>query len=684
MRSLSAAVFITLFTLQGNSVALYAQSDPFPIMSWAAPNGKTPTLSQLQDMKDAGFNIWMEAEPSTGSMDDAGSIGMKTIVGLSWKPYVHGQRLFERAAYETDSNSGINNLNISNDVTYFNFSGTVGDHFWFDPDAANDRASFADVDSFPAGKIIELMAWPFYRYMKPRHSFVDPDSDGKLDFQVTFYLKTTVGWYPLKSVCTIKVVKGSTTLASMSFTTEEFPDPPVSSYTPKTLTYQLNVGDTGGDMKFVVDWDGLVDLYVDRITGFDEAWTALDNGSYNTDMDAVVSTYATGGREDYLKFWYLKDEPDIPDLWANKTVSDYLETASSRSGIQAIQYPHAAKEAALLYSESGSVDAMMFDHYPFFVNTSSVSETSCPVQVPETDGLQETLDAFLTQAKLYYDETIGNQGANVTEYWGYVQAHGWYRGDPEFEVIKRFPSPYEITLQAYLYLAYGAKGLVYFRTVSNPDTLTPADWALLLPSPSPQGMPCINKFQNCNPPDDKIRGLSYFENGIWTKDNPQWNTVSDLNADIQLIGDVIRELTWVDAYTAPCDTSGSNVVQNVTSSYSPAYIEVSEFSHPSGDKYFMLVNRRVQASETQTLTVTLETGAKRLIEDVLASREPWDNDPNRVAYRILESGVNTFTLKLKPGEGRLFRISTAGLSGAVDEDRYWSGEVLGRRELHYK
>ena len=67
MRSLSAAVFITLFTLQGNSVALYAQSDPFPIMSWAAPNGKTPTLSQLQDMKDAGFNIWMEAEPSTGS-----------------------------------------------------------------------------------------------------------------------------------------------------------------------------------------------------------------------------------------------------------------------------------------------------------------------------------------------------------------------------------------------------------------------------------------------------------------------------------------------------------------------------------------------------------------------------------------------------------------------------------------
>ena len=162
------------------------------------------------------------------------------------------------------------------------------------------------------------------------------------------------------------------------------------------------------------------------------------------------------------------------------------------------------------------------------------------------------------------------------------------------------------------------------------------------------------------------------------------NTVSDLNADIQLIGDVIRELTWVDAYTAPCDSSGSNVVQNVTSSYSPAYIEVSEFSHPSGDKYFMLVNRRVQASETQTLTVTLETGAKRLIEDVLASREPWDNDPNRVAYRILESGVNTFTLKLKPGEGRLFRISAAGLSGAVDEDRYWSGEVLGRRELHYK
>lgn len=102
------------------------QSDPFPIMSWGAPNGKTPTLQQLQELKDAGFNIWMEAEPSTGSMDDAGSIGIKTIVGLSWKPYVHGQRLFERAAYEADLNTGINNLNISNNITYFNFSGTVG------------------------------------------------------------------------------------------------------------------------------------------------------------------------------------------------------------------------------------------------------------------------------------------------------------------------------------------------------------------------------------------------------------------------------------------------------------------------------------------------------------------------------------------------------------------------------
>lgn len=643
------------------------QSDPFPIMSWAAPNGKTPTLSQLQDMKDAGFNIWMEAEPSTGSMDAAGSIGIKTIVGLSWKPYVHGQRLYKRAAYEADLNKGIGDDLISNDVTYFNFSGMVGDHFWFDPDAANDRASFAQEGVDTAGKIIELMAWPFYRYMKPRHSFVDPDSDGVLDLEVTFHLKIPAeneGQDPAANVCTIKVIKGSSVLVSQPLTTSDFSGHP--SYTSHTLTYQLDVGDTGGDMKFVVDWDGLVDLYVDRITGFDEAWTALDNGSYNTDMDAVVSTYATGGREDYLKFWYLKDEPDIPDLWANKTVSDYLKTASGRSGIQAIQYSHAAKEAALLYSESGSVDAMMFDHYPFFVNTSSVSETSCPVQVPETDGLQETLDAFLTQAKLYYDATVGNQGANVTEYWGYVQAHGWYRGDPEFEVIKRFPSPYEITLQAYLYLAYGAKGLAYFRTVSNPDTLTPADWALLLPSPSPQGMPCIDKFKNCNPPDDQIIGLSYIENGIWKKNNPQWNAVSDLNADIQLIGDVIRELTWVDAYTASCDNiPQSSVVDSIVSNFSPSFIEVSDFSHPSGDKYFMLVNRRVQASETQTLTVTLESGAKRLIEDVLASREPWDGDPNRVAYRILSDTETDFIVELKPGEGRLFRLSTSGLSGVL-------------------
>jgi len=101
-------------------------------------------------------------------------------------------------------------------------------------------------------------------------------------------------------------------------------------------------------------------------------------------------------------------------------------------------------------------------------------------------------------------------------------------------------------------------------------------------------------------------------------------------------------------------------------------------------KYFMLVNPRWYDGGTKTFDVTLSCDEQeKLVEDIFATLEPWNGDPNYVAYRLIEptpDGEYTFTVTLEPGEGRLFRI-TSGLEGAITRDSYWSGEVLVSNDL---
>ncbi|MCH7955016.1 MAG: T9SS type A sorting domain-containing protein [Candidatus Marinimicrobia bacterium] len=651
-----------------------SQSEKFPITAWNGP------VNNPLGIETAGFNLIITVNGSNTEIDDAALVGIKSIVNIGAESWLNGQKLVDRLAYETDINSGVFVIkDQSHKSLYFDFDppSYVGNEETAELILAYNGLVTRVLASEGAGTVMEVMNSGYHSYMQPRSAELDISSppDGKITFNVKFSMKVDDNLQIETPVAKIYVKGDGVELAQLVINSDDFGGTAI--YYDFDLSYSIPTG--GGyynKIEFGVYSYGNVSFNIDKITGSDEVYDHLEAGNFDTEIEDIYDDFTTPAREPYFLNWFLKDEPFLPLLMANKLVYDKLNDPGRtypKKSIQNFSIVLPAGEAAGL----STPPVIMFDKYPFFIDA---DQTTINVNdnTGQTGGsrdyttLQGNIYNFLEVTKAFYDTTVAKY-TNVEEYWGFVQAHGFYNGSSR-RVVKPLPKLEEIRLHTYLYLAYGAKGIAYFKYATTPDNLTLSQWNALL---------SCSSSSTCTETAYKIWGLVNREDAVGAPDDydphdPQWGEVQDLNSDLIKVGPVFRELTWIGAYTHYWDTPLSGgVVQGVSSAEfgDNSFIEVSEFSHPSGDKYFMLVNRRVQASETQTLTVTLETGAKRLIEDVLASREPWDENPNRVAYRILSDTETDFTVELKPGEGRLFRLSTAGLSGAVDEDRYWSGEV---------
>ncbi len=289
--------------------------------------------------------------------------------------------------------------------------------------------------------------------------------------------------------------------------------------------------------------------------------------------------------------------------------------------------------------------------------------------------LQGTFDYMIANSLLPAIETAISQGL---VWWYIAQVHGEldfnlgrYRRCDNSAAMLRPPSPAEIRAMVYLSLAYGAKGVFYFAyptwAVQNFGGCAAVRFPGLVAEGSEQGIP------------DHSDNYDVF-NGhtVFTGYQAKYQAVTEINRNLQILGPELAALDWQGAHTSG-ESPGGSIVQNIIGG---DYIEIGDFTHQtSGENYFLLVNRRCDDGDTQTLTVTLtSSGSRRLIEDVLASRMPWDGHANRVAYRTFDAGETDFVVTLNPGEGRLFRVSS-GLSGTLTAARYWSGEVYVNNNL---
>ncbi|MBN2000185.1 right-handed parallel beta-helix repeat-containing protein, partial [candidate division KSB1 bacterium] len=231
---------------------------------------------------------------------------------------------------------------------------------------------------------------------------------------------------------------------------------------------------------------------------------------------------------------------------------------------------------------------------------------------------------------------------------GYNNREFWYALQTQASSSLRDPSPIEIKAMVWLGLAYGAKGIFYYTYGSTDEFFGLVD-------------------------EDFDHDVEPYKS--------KWDTVQVINNNLQILAPELLELEWLNAFTINHDAipSGS-FVQGMD--YGDD-VEAANFTHPvTGENYFMLMNRRCESSDIQTINIHLQNAPtqRRLIEDVLASRTEWKGNLFRVAYRILEPGETTITITLLPGEGRLFRV-TDGLSGSLGGERYWSGQVLLKATL---
>ncbi len=270
---------------------------------------------------------------------------------------------------------------------------------------------------------------------------------------------------------------------------------------------------------------------------------------------------------------------------------------------------------------------------------------------------------------------IQNANSNIPAlpWWYIAQVHGEldfgsgrYRRCDNSNPMLRPPSPEEIRTLVNLSLTYGAKGVFYFWFPSGGDVDFGGCAEVRFPGLVAFGTE--NSTPNHSSNYDSFNGHTVF-----TGYQRKYDEVTAINANLKTLGPILLTLTWQSAFTSGETVPSGSVVTSISGGTS-SFIEVGNFVHQTnGESYFMLVNRRCEASDVQTVTVTLtSSGSRRLIEDVLASYAPWDGNANRLAYRTLEAGNNTFTVTLNPGEGRLFRV-TSGLSGTMTANRYWSG-----------
>ena len=471
-------------------------------------------------------------------------------------------------------------------------------------------------------------------------------------------------------VATVRIVQGSTNLVDEQIFSDDFTandtyqefeyefttnGSPLScgGESEDDITSMLPEGSTESTtqvgLDYQVEYHGNGTLTVDRAIIENHWGDRLYDGHKDSDLLTDVQwAFSQDGGDATIRGFYT-DEPEITRIDPMRYVNDLIGPITpSRFGFRETIKSTISRDYVFnQYLNTGLTvnqdHKLLIDRYP--LEYGSVE----PGDAGYNNYVQSRWDNYLIP---YLNNAAIVSSLSDKPFWYALQVHSW--DFPNHQTCRN-PAPSEIRCMANLGLVYGAKGIFYFLYTSIRSTNPAYEGAI--------GLVDVNFNHNYEPYQSK------------------WNEVKQINENLQLLASDLLALNWESAFTSGDAVPTGSVVQNITGG---DYIEVGNFIHQgNSDKYFMLVNRRCESSDTQTITVTLESSnQRRLIEDVLASRTPWDGDNNRVAYRILEPGQKSFVVTLNAGEGRLFHVS-GGLQGAISESRYWSGQVFVNGDLTF-
>ncbi|MFQ6094239.1 MAG: dockerin type I repeat-containing protein [bacterium] len=412
------------------------------------------------------------------------------------------------------------------------------------------------------------------------------------------------------------------------------------TYTPIELYYQLNelclvegceqgVEDVrrlyAKDVEFKVIWYGNHTLYIDRVEVYDtERGRELfyDSSAVETIRENVRNYADPALMDSVLYAWYLKDEPNVIDLFAPYRKVDEILREEGMMGITTYY------RDPIEFAKRANPAIFNFNRYPLIHTTGYSGEYGIWSRAIE-HGLQTALD-YLTEGLKAAKEAAVDYGK---EFWVTLQAFSC-PAPPDNSWGWRLPTPMELGCMTNLALTYGAKGILYWKYYYT---------------------------------EGGCSGL-YAQYADTATAN--WRYIRDvIGPEIEVLGPVFAELDWETAFPYDdisvnnCDIISVIAYDSLHQNPDSGYIEVGTFSDLEEASYFMLVNRvcnidSVTPANPQVVTVKIARTGIWTIKDMYSGDET----------QLTSSGfVMTFTTTLGSGQGKLLRLREVFL-GDVNGD----------------
>lgn len=368
----------------------------------------------------------------------------------------------------------------------------------------------------------------------------------------------------------------------------------IDAYQDFVIRYSVPPG--GARVRYQIDWSGAGNLWVDRIRAHDHHGHRLFSGDYDADIIRDLAAYDGISIEGPWRF-YVDDEPQ----WTEKDesiayVNDLIKAQTGKSGLAAIHMTR--RDFIQHFIDTVSPSELLVNYYPFQLDVPRGGQARYPT------GLQGALDSLVT---LYGQAREVAAGADIP-LWALVQTHSWSN--------LRNPSPEEIRVQVNLALAHGVTGIYYFMYTSHTND---------------DGRP-------------DIQGLVDGNYRITSK----WKEVQALNRMLGELDDTLLQLTSDAVFPG---TAPASFVQRLSD---PADYHLGTFTHADGTRYLMVVNRRCQPWPRRPRVLTVELDPSEL------NGPAWSylvEDLHTREMAATSNGVSpSFSVSLRPGEGKLFRI----------------------------
>jgi hypothetical protein len=432
------------------------------------------------------------------------------------------------------------------------------------------------------------------------------------------------------------------------------------SYEDITIaTYVTGRGNSSGphyDTEVSVQWLDTRDLYIDYVWVRDQydysLFVASDSlATYQSIRNDFSSIHLSNPARNFS--WY-GDEPRTNSLYSYSKVSSL--------GVQATSVPLNGANAYYgsipdlqQFKAVVSPNELIIDPYTILSGRDSASSGTYSIQ-----GALDPLADYLRNGIVATNGTI--------PLWYCMQTCGDVNNLVEG---LRNPTRNELFAEAYLGLAYGAKGFMYYVYPTIPPWQNATDYTVygLVDLVDAGGNPTTDPH-------------GYFV------PNYKWNAVREIHNVLDVIGPTALGIHWLNAgavhrgqlanvSSVVLDARASDE-SGVEDSYpSETYVEIGIFdSTGSPNKYIMAVNRRVLSSEQRNLQITLSSS---LTSQFLQVTDVYSGTRWAVARGA------SFTDLFQPGQGKLYRVEPLDLTALAAQGKTISSQATafdGQRKLY--